>query len=254
MAKIFLSYPVLGKPELNSIFSIYQAILSKPEHQVRLYANLNDSLISRVRNVHLSVFYNDYPECDYFMSIDSDIEIENAGVNDNIFSKLTGHNLDFVGGLYALKRQSGRGCASISVDETIPEFQSGLKEMKWLSSGCWCIKRSAIERMIKAYPELMYDGDDNATGKLVYGLYIPMLYTLKAEDFPKYQLKTNRKYLSEDWSFCERWKAIGGKIYADTSISLKHIGSKDYRLWDIKKVQYQKPNLPPPGWDLGRIQ
>ena len=25
-------------------------------------------------------------------------------------------------------------------------------------------------------------------------------------------------YLSEDYTFCERWRGLGGKIYADTSI------------------------------------
>ena len=85
MAKIFLSVPILGRPDLKMMYSMYQAILSCKEHQVRVYFNQNDSLISRVRNVHISSFYNDYPDYDYFMSLDSDLEIVNAYPNNNIF-------------------------------------------------------------------------------------------------------------------------------------------------------------------------
>jgi len=247
--KVFLSVPVLGKPELRMLYSMYQAILSCPHHQVRVYFNENDSLISRVRNSHISVFFNDFKECDYFMSLDSDIEIVNAYPNNNIFTKLISHDKDFVGGLYAIKKPGVRRCSSITWDGSTPDFDTGLVKMRWLSSGCWCIKRSAVAKMIDAYPELMYDGDDNMTGKKVYGLYIPMLYDLKEGDFPNIKLPF-RKYLSEDWSLAERWKDIGGEILADTSIVLKHIGKSDYTLWDVEVVKSQKTNLPSPGFDL----
>ena len=39
---------------------------------------------------------------------------------------------------------------------------------------------------------------------------------------------------------CARWKDIGGQIYADTSIVLKHIGKQAYSLWNVEVVS--KPN------------
>lgn len=251
MAKIFLSIPVLDKPELTMMYSMYQAILSCREHQVRVYFNSSDSLISRVRNVHVSTFYYDFPECEYFMSLDSDIEILNAYTSNNIFTKLISHGKDFVGGLYAIKKPGVRRCSSITYNGQHPSFDSGLVEMKWLSTGCWCIHRSVIKRMIEAYPELTYDGDDNAAGKKIHGLYIPMLYDLKEGDFGDTPVVLPfRKYLSEDWSFANRWKAIGGKIFADTSIVLKHIGKADYLMWDVELVKTTKPQPPPAGFDL----
>ena len=252
MAKIFLSVPILDRPELNFMYSMYQAILCCPQHKIRVYFNHNDSLISRVRNVHMSTFLHDFPDCDYFMSLDSDIEVVNCYPNNNIFSKLIGHNVDFVGGLYAIKKPGVRRSSSITMDGKAADFDSGLAEMRWLSSGCWCVSRAAVEKMAKAYPELDYDGDDNATGKKIHGLYIPMLYDLKKDDFQNVELPF-RKYLSEDWSFCERWKMLGGKIFADTSIVLKHIGKTEYTLWDVDVVKTQasqQPNVPAPGFDL----
>lgn len=266
MAKIFVSIPVLGNPELKMMYSLYQAIFTCKEHQVRLYFNENDSLISRVRNAHISVFMNEFTDCDYFMSIDSDLEIINCYPSNNIFTKLVSHNLDFVGGLYALKKEGKPRSSSIPEDSIDGfKFDSGLREMRWLSTGCWCIKRSAVQKMIDAYPELTYDGDDNMAGKKLYGLYIPMLKELKSEEG-----MCAKKYLSEDWSFADRWKSIGGKIYADTSIVLKHWGKYPYSLWNVEVVstkaseqktvkaevqtQNKMPSLPLPGFDLETIK
>jgi hypothetical protein len=58
---------------------------------------------------------------------------------------------------------------------------------------------------------------------------------------------------------CERWKDIGGKIYADTGIVLKHVGEHDYTLWDVDVVrtknstnQQSTLSMPTAGFDLGR--
>ena len=78
-----------------------------------------------------------------------------------------------------------------------------------------------------------------------------------------------KKYLSEDWSFMQRWVDLNpkkNKIWCDTGIFLKHIGKWSYTLWDIEvktspaqsKVKAPVPesvnpedlNLPPPGFDL----
>jgi hypothetical protein len=220
-------------------------------------------MISRVRNVHLSAFMNDYEDYDYFVSIDSDLEIVNKFSSNNIFTKLVEHDVKFCGGLYALKRDGERICSSVPMDRNRqPEFNSGLKPMLWLSTGCWCLRRDAVQQMIDAYPDLTYDGDDNMANKKIYGLYIPMLKTLHLND------KDVKKYLSEDWSFCERWKNLGGQIFADTSIVLRHYGEKSFSLWDIEILRKKRGQeevqqsseqidstipqpLPEPGFDLG---
>jgi hypothetical protein len=35
----------------------------------------------------------------------------------------------------------------------------------------------------------------------------------------------DRRYLSEDYTFCRRWQAMDGDIWLDPSISLNHYGS-----------------------------
>lgn len=237
MANIFVSVPILDRPELKMIQSLYQAALSTKNHRARMYFNENDSLISRVRNVHISEFLNTYKECEYFISLDSDIEILNSYTDNNIFDKLVAHDKDFVGGLYALKQTKTKPlCSSIPLKyprDSIPfdiPLNNGLIEMRWLSSGCWCLKRSAVEKMVEAYPELTYVGDDNVAGKPIHGLYMPCI-----SDITNVDGKVFKKYLSEDWAFVERWRNIGGKVYADTSIALKHYGKISHQLWNVTK-------------------
>ena len=195
----------------------------------------------------MSVFLHEFTDCDYFMSLDSDIEVGNVFPSNNIFNKLVEHDLDFVGGLYAIKKPGTIKCSSIAMDGESPDFNSGVTPMRWLSSGCWCLKRSVAEKMVETYPELTYDGDDNAAGKKIHGLYMPYIYDFKENEFENVKLPF-RKLLSEDWAFCQRWRDIGGKIFADTSIVLKHIGKVDYSLYNVEMIQ--KPMPPTPGFDL----
>jgi hypothetical protein len=34
----------------------------------------------------------------------------------------------------------------------------------------------------------------------------------------------NTRYLSEDWFFCQRWLDLGGQVWGDSRVPLKHIG------------------------------
>ena len=36
-------------------------------------------------------------------------------------------------------------------------------------------------------------------------------------------------YLSEDFTFCHRWRKIGGKVWLDTRTALKHVGSYEFQ-------------------------
>lgn len=233
MAKIFLSIPILDRPEFRSIYSVYFSMFTCKEHQLRIHTSEGCSLIERARNSHISAFLDDYKECDYFMSLDSDIEIINCFSNNNIFKKLIDHDLDFVGGLYALKSGGTSGkpiCSSLSMKNNLDiNFDVGLIEMKYLSTGCWMLKRSVVEKMANAYPELIYDGDGNDnSSKKQYGLFLPIIKEFENPDGTKY-----KKLLTEDWSFVERWRQIGGKVFADTSIVLNHIGKYPYMLWNV---------------------
>ena len=56
-------------------------------------------------------------------------------------------------------------------------------------------------------------------------------------------INDKKQYISEDYSFCDRWKQLGGKVYVEPSLILNHIGSMNYKgnmLNKIKNWNYGK--------------
>lgn len=72
-----------------------------------------------------------------------------------------------------------------------------------------CVTRAFAERMVQNYADLEFE---SAEGRTEYGIYNPMI--------------VNRRYLSEDYAICQRWRAIGGTVWVDPTVDLKHVGTK----------------------------
>lgn len=87
------------------------------------------------------------------------------------------------------------------------------------------MKVSVIEKMCAAYPELEYNAGPE---QRQWALFLDMI-------------DNRRERLSEDFSFCERWRGIGGEIWLDPDASIIHAGRKEY----TGKVSdhYDKPAL-----------
>lgn len=80
------------------------------------------------------------------------------------------------------------------------------------------LKRSVIDQMCEAYPELEYD---TAGTRRQWALFHDMI---DKDDTPPLGQR-----LGEDFSFCARWRKIGGAMWADPDASLIHAGRKEYR-------------------------
>jgi hypothetical protein len=126
---------------------------------------------------------------------------------DQVFAMLD-FDKDFVAGAYPLKTfpiiLSGvlYAAEEHSKDRFVPAEMVG--------DGFMLLTRRAIERMIAAYPELRYEQDCTAAGPASYALFNPMI--------------VGARYLSEDWAFCHRWRALGGTIWVDTEGRMSHTG------------------------------
>lgn len=166
---------------------------------------VNESLISRGRNNLVAKFMAN-PNATHMMFIDSDIRF-NAS---DLFRMLT-YNVDIVGGIYPMK--------SVPIKYVVNTIagapqEGNLVEVSTLGTGFMMVRRNVIESMCKAYPHTKYI-DSLGIGKEfephMFALFDTMIDGLK-------------QYYSEDWTFCHRWRSMGGKIWADRSIKLDHIG------------------------------
>jgi len=106
--------------------------------------------------------------------------------------------------------------------QMIPEL--GAAEVDFVGAAFMLVKREALEKMVQAYPELMYTGSD---GKLASALFLQQI--------------ENGTYRPEDFSFCSRWRKIGGRIYICPDVAIGHIGQHEYKgdLWGSNRVGAQ---------------
>jgi hypothetical protein len=240
--KFFIATPCYGG-QLNEPYfrSVIKMMTFFNGHQIPLAFGTiaNESLVTRARNVLVAYFLaSDYT---HLMFIDADIEFQTEDI-----LKLYAHKKDVVVGAYPKKgvawdkirsnltdpankdkELSDRDMASFGSDYAINfkfvdketktiGVENGLIKLHDAGTGFMMISREAILKMIKAYPEFKYNNDVNINNadlkEHFYALFDTSIDPI------------DRRYLSEDYTFCRRWQEIGGDVWLDPSISLNHYG------------------------------
>ncbi len=194
----------------------------------------NDALITRARSAIVARFL-DHPETTHLLFVDADISFSVEQV-----TRLLAFDKDFVAGLYPAKIidwvQLARrfGHSTETLDEAGLAYVAALCEGAeakregdfamgtYAGTGFQLIKRGVFERMREAYPELKYKGlhafpRTPHPSENLYALFDCMI-----------EPETG-VYLSEDYSFCRRWRAIGGEIWLDLKSKLNHCGTYTYK-------------------------
>jgi hypothetical protein len=173
---------------------------------------VNESLVCRARNSLVAKMLYFEPKSTHLMFVDADIGFE----PEEIF-KLILADKDVCGGLYPKK------ALPISyVVNKVPNAtkQGNLVEVSNLGTGFMLIRRSVLESMISKHPELHYVDAIGLDPK-----YDPFKYALFDTEIDP----VTKEYMSEDYTFCKRWRDMGGKIWADLTIQLNHIGYYTFR-------------------------
>jgi hypothetical protein len=106
-------------------------------------------------------------------------------------------------------------------DDKDIKLDKGVMEVTHSPTGCMLIKRSVIDKMIKAYPEKAI-----VQKTVINGEYVnkPNMWNF----FDTIHDPETKTYLGEDFSFCKLWKDIGGKCYAFIGDTIVHIGEHQY--------------------------
>ena len=173
---------------------------------------VNESLIPRGRNSLVAKFLCFEPRSTHLVFIDADIGFEPEEI-----LKLCLADKDVIGGLYPKK--------ALPIQYVVNKVQDGEKsgnivEVSNLGTGFLMIRREVIETIIANHPELHYQDEIGLDPK-----FAPYKYAI----FDTMIDPATKEYLSEDYTFCKRWRDMGGKIFADLSISLNHSGYYNFR-------------------------
>jgi hypothetical protein len=166
----------------------------------------NESLISRARNTLTAKFLHN-KDSTHLMFIDADI-----GWEPWHLLVMLNRDVDVIGGLYPMKSLPVKWC--VNGFEGAEEGADGLQEVSKTGTGFMLIKRHVFEKL-NAHP---------ATRPFINDIGLPAELNPYMKTYFDTAVRENR-YYSEDWTFCENWRDLGGKVWVDKRILLKHTGT-----------------------------
>jgi hypothetical protein len=212
------------------------SFVGKRSFNVGLLTSAHDSLITRSRNALVKSFL-DTPTATHLLFIDADIGFEPEGVE-----RLLAFNEDVVAGMYPVKvvdwaelaALARTGMTQTALRDAATHFvggphrgaereeRNGFVSAEYAGTGFMLIKRGAIQRLIDAHPETAYRAMQTFPppkdgGTPFYNLFDCMIDP------------ETGTYLSEDFTFCHRWRKLGGKVWLDTQSTLRHVGSMEFQ-------------------------
>ena len=167
----------------------------------------NESLISRARNTLTAKFLNT-PESTHLMFIDADI-----GWEPWHLLVMLNHDKDVVGGLYPMKTLPVKWCVN-GIPGAREDDPSGLVEVTKTGTGFLLIKREVFEKL-NAHP---------AVKPFINDIGLDPVLNQYMKTYFDTAVRENR-YYSEDWTFCENWRDIGGQVFVDKRVLLRHTGT-----------------------------
>jgi hypothetical protein len=146
------------------------------------------------------------------MWIDADIAFEPASI-----PRLRSHNLPIVCGLYPTKIEKRLTSGLLPGTATVTFGRDGgLLEIAYAATG-FLYTRRQVYLDIQQRENLPVC--NRHTRQPIVPFFLPLVVQFGPDDY---------RYLTEDFSFCERARRCGHHIYADTTIRLQHIGIYGY--------------------------
>ena len=209
---------------------------------------VRDSLVTRARNKLVDAFLKQ-KEYTHLFFIDADIIFQ-----PQEFIRVLLYDKPLTAAGYPIKHDgeiekgdaSQGWCINFPLGKyDLKDHDKGFKQVNYAGTGFMCIERQVFDTIIKKYPSIEYQTDvrakidnvresyDDVSGKKEYAFFDCGIQGNGILEDPE----NTKRYLSEDFYFCQLWKQCGGEIWADLTSNLKHIGIKDYERPPILKIK-----------------
>jgi hypothetical protein len=254
--KLFVATPMYGG-NCNGLYMKacldLQGMCSQYGLEVRFSFLFNESLITRARNYLVDEFIrSDYT---HLLFIDSDILF-----NPQDVLALIALDKDVIGGPYPKKSINWRNVHNASLKKADdPNFNPseleavtgdyvfnpvpGTKqfrvteplEVMEIGTGFMMIKRAVLDKFKEEYPHLNYKPDHVGQANFDGSRYIHAYFDTVIDP-------DSHRYLSEDYMFCQYWRAIGGQIWLCPWMRTQHVGTYAFT-GDMNKIAEITGNL-----------
>lgn len=173
--------------------------------------------IEDIRNLFVTQWYDAEPDYSHLLFIDADMGWPPALIRD-----MLQFDRPLQGVLYARRQMPASVVGTAPEGHGMKDVHNGFMQATGLGCGVMMIQREVIRRMIEKFPELIDETDSYllraSEGKLKRMLRV----------FDK--IRTQELRLSEDMSFCQRWRECGGDIWANVAHTISHVGPFDYHM------------------------
>jgi hypothetical protein len=244
--KLFVATPMYGG-QCNGIYTRslcdLTALCVKYGIEVRSYFLFNESLITRARNYCVDEFLRS--GADHLMFIDSDIGFNPQDIIAMMALQTEESEYDVIAGPYPKKcitwekikqavdkgaadqnpnaledfvgdfvfnpaMDKGEASKTIRLDEPAEVLETG--------TGFMMIRRSTFDKYKQHYPQYSYKPDHVRTAEFDGSREIHAYFDCIID--PK-----TRRYLSEDYMFCQNVRQMGGKVWLCPWMHLQHAGT-----------------------------
>jgi len=223
---------VLHRGYFHSVLQL-QKLCQIHDIQLTIHTIGNESLIQRARNYYVALALSN-PHITHLFFVDADISFNPQSVIRMIQS-----NKDITCGIYPKKglnieqiqqnsKEPLQSIIPLSLDYVINiqkgeiQIQDGYIPCLYGGNGFMMIKRDVLETLRDKYPETKYKNDVN-------GYDAPELREHFYALFDCFICPETKRYLSEDYAFCQRCINSGYTIWADLLCNLNHTGTYDFR-------------------------
>lgn len=234
--KVFIATPMYNSQctagYTSSMIQLFKKYGKDPEIQLDFIYGINEALVTYARNMCVNLFLKS--DATHILFIDADIQFDADQVMKMIRTKK-----DFVCGIYPKKKIDWNMIKSAAIQgiptELLPLYgneylfektsntieEDGTIEILRSGTGMMMISRHVFD--------LLKDKVDT------FNLVSPVQSNIKFDQEESYKeyfytskdSETNI-FMNEDFTFCNLWRANGGKIYAAPWVKLLHIGNHVY--------------------------
>lgn len=203
--------------------------------------------IAELRGMAMTIWYDAMPDVDYFLQIDADM-----GFDPNLVTDMIMFDEPVIGCIYP-QRKLPLSWAGSGTGEATTQRRGDFMLVEGVGMGCTLIRRDAITKMIEKFPELIDTRLKlHPAGETLKQAGAHRLFRF----FEKLDLP-ERGVVSEDLSFCLRWRECGGQVWASIGYRMSHVGPHDFgaRYLDlIEKPQQMQPIQPMTAEQLAAVK
>lgn len=200
----------------QSVFSLGQYLTREGIRNSLMWYSGAD--IEEIRNLFITAWYDAYPEYSHLLFVDSDMGFPPELVRDMIW-----FDKPLMGTLYAKRKAEPSIVGTLPPGHSSKDIAYGFMKSEGLGTGVMMISRDVVKTMLEKIPKLSRPIQSSLAEASP-----DMKLTRIIHAFDK--IKNDEYQLSEDMSFCRRWVAIGGEIWANVAHRISHVGPFDYAI------------------------